>query len=83
MSRPDISYNMFLRKQDAIKQAGQGLDTAKPRILTNCPSCVQGLGRQNKVIAVHMAVELARLTGGASWMKQFRALIKNMEIVTF
>nr|WP_319492432.1 DUF3683 domain-containing protein [uncultured Desulfobacter sp.] len=83
MSRPDISYNMFLRKRNAIKKAAQGLDTAKPRILTNCPSCVQGLGRQNQVTAVHMAVELARLTGGPRWMKQFRALIKNMEIVTF
>jgi hypothetical protein len=30
-----------------------------------------------------MAVELARLTGGGDWMKQFRALIKHMEIVTF
>jgi Fe-S oxidoreductase len=83
LSRPDISYNMFLRKQDAIKTARQGLGTVKPRILTNCPSCVQGLGRQNQVTAVHMAVELAQLTGGADWMKQFRALIRNMEIVTF
>ncbi|WP_462270416.1 DUF3683 domain-containing protein [Desulfobacter sp.] len=83
LSRPDISYNMFLRKQDAVEQACQSLDTAKPKILTNCPSCVQGLGRQNQVSAVHMAVELARLTGGGDWMKQFRALIKHMEIVTF
>ena len=83
LSRPDISYSMFLRKQNAVEQARQGLDTAKPRMLTNCPSCVQGLGRQNQVTAVHMAVELARLTGGADWMKQFRALMKNMEIVTF
>lgn len=83
LSRPDISYSMFLRKQDAVEQACRGLDTAKPKILTNCPSCVQGLGRQSQVTAVHMAVELARLTGGADWMKQFRGLIKNMEIVTF
>jgi len=84
LSRPDISYSMFLRKQDAIEQARQCLDnTPKTKILTNCPSCVQGLGRQNQVTAVHMAVELARLTGGADWMKQFRALIKNLEIVTF
>lgn len=83
LSRPDISYSMFLRKQNAVEQACQGLDTVKPKILTNCPSCVQGLGRQSRVTAVHMAVELARLTGGTDWMKQFRALIKNMEIVTF
>ncbi|WP_320042883.1 DUF3683 domain-containing protein [uncultured Desulfobacter sp.] len=83
LSRPDISYNMFLRKQETVKQVSQGLDKVKPKILTNCPSCVQGLGRQSQVTAVHMAVALARLTGGADWMKQFRALIKNMEIVTF
>ena len=83
LSRPDISYNMFLRKQDAIEQARQGLDGAPCRILTNCPSCVQGLGRQDRVTAVHMAVELARLAGGENWMQQFRQMIKNMEIVTF
>ena len=83
LSRPDISYSMFLRKQDTIERVRQGLDLAKPRILTNCPSCVQGLGRQNQTVAVHMAVELAQLTGGTDWMKQFRQLIRNMEIVTF
>ncbi|MGD9826495.1 MAG: FAD-linked oxidase, partial [Desulfobacter sp.] len=84
LSRPDISYSMFLRKQDAIEQAREDLDNIKkPKILTNCPSCVQGLGRQNQGTAVHMAVELAGLTGGADWMNQFRALIKNLEIVTF
>ncbi|WP_321492260.1 DUF3683 domain-containing protein [uncultured Desulfobacter sp.] len=81
LSRPDISYNMFLRKQNAVEQAR--LDTVKPKILTNCPSCVQGLGRQKQVVPVHMAVELARLAGGADWMKEFRKLIRNMEIVTF
>jgi len=83
LSRPDISYSMFLRKQDAVEQACRGLDTKSPGILTNCPSCVQGLGRQSRGTAVHMAVALAQLTGGGDWIRQFRALIKNMEIVTF
>ncbi len=83
LSRPDISYNMFLRKRSAIEQQAQMLGVPHPRILTNCPSCVQGLGRQGSVSAAHMAVELAQMTAGPHWVKQFKELIKEREIVTF
>ena len=81
LSRPDISYNMFLRKRCAIEH--QVLDTGPVKMVTNCPSCVQGLGRQKGVYAIHMAEMLAVLTGGSRWAKKFKDLIKNPEIVTF
>ncbi len=91
LSRPDISHAMFLRKQDALaKINGNGINrkglnggVKVTKILTNCPSCVQGLGRQNGVEPVHLAEELARLTGGRDWIRKFREMARSPEVVTF
>lgn len=60
--------------------AGQG---RKRKILTNCPSCVQGLGRQADLLPVHLAEELALLTGGKDWVQKFKNLVSSWEKVSF
>ena len=86
LSRPDISHAMLARKGEAIKQAcgkGSGKKTGKRTILTNCPSCIQGLGRQKGVTPVHIAVALADMTGGKNWQARFKEMVGNSEVVTF
>ncbi|MCG8685421.1 MAG: DUF3683 domain-containing protein [Desulfobacterales bacterium] len=83
LSRPDISHAMYLRKQTAIAKQKEGLDKKSAKILSNCPSCVQGLGRQKGVKSIHMAVELAELSGGPDWQKKFSQMVSNLEVVTF
>lgn len=81
ISRPDISNAMFKRKQETLKNI-PGSGTPR-RILTNCPSCIQGLGRQKNLTPIHLAEELACLTGGKDWINGFKDLISNLEVVTF
>lgn len=88
LSRPDISHAMCLRKQNAIESSNpettSGIrDRQKTKILTNCPSCIQGLGRQPKLDPIHLAEELALLTGGEKWSQLFKEQVKNCEVITF
>ncbi|MDD5228204.1 MAG: DUF3683 domain-containing protein [Methylococcales bacterium] len=71
LSRPDISGAMLHRKRDSLEKAMP--EQGKATILTNCPSCIQGLGR-NKSMGVepqHLAVALAEKLSGTSWQEQF------------
>jgi Fe-S oxidoreductase len=83
LSRPDISLGMLDRKRNAIEEKMQknSFDT----ILTNCPSCLQGLGRHRdfKLKTVHLAQELAVLKGGKKWKKKLKRLLRRNEVVTF
>lgn len=84
LSRPDIGAKMSERKGLALQEALQAKDA--PRcVLTNCPSCIQGLGRQAAlgIHPRHIAVELAEKTGGKDWKKEAEALIARAEIVNF
>jgi D-lactate dehydrogenase (cytochrome) len=84
LSRPDIAYNMLDKKTLAVKEAlkGQEMDGV---MLTNCPSCLQGLGR-NANLGIkprHLAVELARRVGGDQWEKELKVILENSEVVNF
>jgi FAD/FMN-containing dehydrogenase/Fe-S oxidoreductase len=73
LSRPDITDSMLQRKREALKES-MGEDAAAT-ILTNCPSCVQGLGR-NRDMGVepkHIAIALAERHSGPDWMERFTA----------
>ncbi len=85
MSRPDISNAMLERKRNAIIEAKGGSKGEPSVILTNCPACIQGLGRNRDtgIIPRHIAVELAIKTGGELWMDELAGLIKNAEAITF
>jgi FAD/FMN-containing dehydrogenase/Fe-S oxidoreductase len=71
LSRPDITDAMLHRKREAFEEViGAG---KKATVLTNCPACVQGLGRSRDVGVepLHIAVALAEKLSGAEWKKQF------------
>ena len=83
LSRPDITDAMLHRKREALAEAiGEGLTAT---VLTNCPACVQGLGRSREVgvEAVHIVVALAEKLSGAEWKKQFQAQAARATAVVF
>jgi Fe-S oxidoreductase len=84
LSRPDISHNMLVRKQEAVTLAEPSGDKTGMTILTNCPSCLQGLGRLNRVPPVHLAEALARSMGGNDWKtRNLAESAASVEKVTF
>jgi FAD/FMN-containing dehydrogenase/Fe-S oxidoreductase len=84
LSRPDITDAMLHRKRAAMAEA---LDSRPGGavILTNCPSCLSGLGRLGPSGAEprHVAVELARALSGDGWRDAFRAQAARAQTVHF
>ena len=84
LSRPDITDAMLHRKRGALAEAL----ASRPRgavVLTNCPSCMSGLGR-NEAMGVeprHVAVELARALSGEGWRDLFRRQAQRAQAVRF
>ncbi len=82
---------MFMRKQTTIDSTTSNTTSTsntmgpeqKRKILTNCPSCIQGLGRQPKLAPVHLAEELALLTGGENWPNAFKEMVTSCEVIPF
>jgi len=73
LSRPDITGEILERKKESLQAAVA--ESGPATILTNCPSCVQGLGR-NRGIGVspqHIAVALAEKLSGKDWQERFEA----------
>jgi Fe-S oxidoreductase len=83
LSRPDITDAMLHRKRGAIAEALDGRPGAV--MLTNCPSCVQGLGRNAPlgIEAKHLAVALAERLSGPDWRERFRAQAARAAAVHF
>jgi Fe-S oxidoreductase len=86
VSRPDISTQVRFRKEEEMRKGeatlratgavGQQQDV---KILTSCPSCLQGLSRygddlQNGLLeADYIVVEMARKILGENWMEDYVA----------
>ena len=84
LSRPDITGAMLKRKRDNLMtEADVARD--KQTIVTNCPSCISGLGRNRdlNIVPQHLAVLLAESLGGANWQKELHALLQPAEVITF
>ena len=85
LSRPDISCALLARKAGALREAIQtrpGVET----MVTNCPSCLTGLGRISGPEGVrtrHIVEELADRAGGADWHKELERLLAGHEVVYF
>jgi FAD/FMN-containing dehydrogenase/Fe-S oxidoreductase len=82
LSRPDITGKMLDRKAEALHSAVAAGRQGRT-LLTNCPSCIQGLGR-NEAIGYrtrHIAVELAERTGGREWKKELKGMLRKAEVV--
>jgi Fe-S oxidoreductase len=82
LSRPDITDSMLHRKAASVKEAMEGRPNGT-LLLTNCPSCVQGLGRNAAlgVVARHLAVEVASRVSGPGWQERFRAQAQQAKVV--
>ena len=92
VTRPDISTQVRFRKEEELRQGEQALRsllattpglsaaaTANVKILTSCPSCLQGLKRfegdmQSGLLeADYIVVEMARLLLGPTWLEDYVA----------
>ncbi|MGE4369015.1 MAG: DUF3683 domain-containing protein [Burkholderiaceae bacterium] len=78
VSRPDISTQVRFRKQEelakntaAVRNDGY---TGNVKMLTSCPSCLQGLSRYSEdtgMQADYIVVEMARHILGEDWMQNY------------
>ena len=84
VSRPDVSTQVRFRKEEeirkgevALRAAGRLGEKDNVKILTSCPSCLQGLSRygndlQNGLLeADYIVVEMARQILGAQWLPEY------------
>jgi hypothetical protein len=85
VTRPDISTQVRFRKEeelrkdaDRLRQAG-GAAGANVKILTSCPSCLQGLSRYGNDLsnglleADYIVVEMAQRILGPQWLENYVA----------
>ncbi|GBU15085.1 oxidoreductase [Polaromonas sp.] len=86
VTRPDISTQVRFRKEEEIRKgeadlraAGHVSETGNLKILTSCPSCLQGLQRygndlQNGLLeADYIVVEMANQILGKEWLPEYVA----------
>lgn len=78
ISRPDIATQVRFRKEAEIIKATQIIRQNKTdstiKILTSCPSCLQGLSRYNddaNTEADYIVVEIARHLLGENWLPEY------------
>jgi Fe-S oxidoreductase len=84
VTRPDISTQVRFRKEEelrkseaALRASGALAPQADLKILTSCPSCLQGLSRYQGDLATglleadYIVVEMARKILGPSWMEDY------------
>jgi len=77
VARPDVSTQVRFRKQEEIARDIARLPGNGPvKILTSCPSCLQGLHRyadDTGTDADYIVVELAKQLLGENWMENYVA----------
>ncbi len=77
-SRPDISTQVRFRKLEEIQKVAAKVHESAPqapvKLLTACPSCLQGLSRyegDTGIEADYIVVELAKNLLGENWMQNY------------
>ncbi|MDP1649056.1 MAG: FAD/FMN-binding oxidoreductase [Rubrivivax sp.] len=92
VTRPDVSTQIRFRKEEELRQDETALRTllaatpglspaaqANVRILTSCPSCLQGLKRYEDDLANglleadYIVIEMARVLLGENWLPEYVA----------
>jgi FAD/FMN-containing dehydrogenase/Fe-S oxidoreductase len=84
VTRPDISTQIRFRKEEELRKdeatlraSGAIAETGSVKILTSCPSCLQGLSRfgndlQNGLLeADYIVVEMANQILGKQWLPEY------------
>ena len=86
VARPDIATQVKMRKQEELEKGmgklglTPGAPEAPVKILTSCPSCLQGLSRYEAdtgIEADYIVVEMARHLLGERWMEDYVARVNN------
>ncbi len=88
MSRPDISTQVRFRKEEEMRKGAEALRAGAGgerygggvKILTSCPSCLQGLSRFDDdagTEADYIVVELAKRILGPDWLQEYVARANN------
>jgi FAD/FMN-containing dehydrogenase/Fe-S oxidoreductase len=90
VTRPDISTQIRFRKEEELRKdeaklraSGAVADTGNVKILTSCPSCLQGLTRygddlQNGLLeADYIVVEMANQILGKEWLPAYVEAANN------
>ncbi len=81
VAHPAIAGKIRARKEEQMEIAKAKLPgKTDAKILTSCPSCLQGLSRLEEssgVDADYIVVELAKQLHGEDWQKQFIQKVKN------
>ncbi|MDN0075727.1 FAD/FMN-binding oxidoreductase [Crenobacter sp. SG2303] len=84
-SRPDIATQVRFRKQEEINKGVAALTKDAPaqqpvKILTSCPSCLQGLSRYDEdtgTQADYIVVEMAKHVLGDNWLPEYVEKARN------
>ena len=78
VTRPDIATQVRFRKEQEVRigadQIRAGGHRGEVKILTSCPSCLQGLKRYNDdsgTDADYIVVEIAKNLLGADWLQRY------------
>jgi FAD/FMN-containing dehydrogenase/Fe-S oxidoreductase len=78
VTRPDVSTQVRFRKEEEVRmgvdEIRAGGHRGEVKILTSCPSCLQGLKRFNddaEMDADYIVVEIAKHLLGADWLPQY------------
>lgn len=84
ISRPDIAAAMRRKKRSALA-AAKPSNNETMKVLTNCPSCISGIGRNSDmgVKVQHLATMLAAQTGGERWVDELAGMVQSAEKVTY
>jgi len=76
MTRPDISTQVRFSKEESLRRSMAQMNAPQVKVLTSCPSCLQGLARfedDTGAQADYIVVELARRLLGENWLPEFVA----------
>ena len=85
-ARPDIATQVKFRKQEELEKGMEkmgltvGAPEEKVKILTSCPSCLQGLARYGDdtgITADYIVVEMAKHILGDNWMQEYVERVNN------
>ncbi len=84
VTRPDISTQVRFRKEEEMQKGADKLRAdgfaGDVKILTSCPSCLQGLSRYNDdsgTTADYIVIEMARHLLGENWLPEYVARANN------
>jgi len=84
VTRPDIATQVRFRKEEEMRKGADALRgdgfSGEVKVLTSCPSCLQGLARFNNdsgTDADYIVVEMAKHLLGADWMADYVAKARS------